>query len=327
MIIVLHKLGDSEEQFLRLLDFTFFPESFYITFNLALMQFSAGKYETALQTFYEAKQLRSDDVLRQIDAKTEHLLKRWIARTLQKVGKVDEAEVLMNEVLTYFTANKSEHNFAVSLSDLGWIYHDRINLDKLYVDKAINVFSRAIALRQLDSSMSNKRILIEEYYALGCIYALCDNMAEESVQMFDQSHKLAKEVLGDQPSPMLMSRVYRGLSLGYMKQELWGDAITWIGQAIQYRIEASDATHPQVANLYFLASAIYDAAGDSENAAQFRENANTIWALNSVAEDHPWRSIPRELSFKHTASEYDKQLAPGNCWALGFAKEEEAILA
>lgn len=289
------------------------------------MQFSAGKHETVLQTLYEAEQLRSDNhVLGQVDAKTEHLLKRWIARALQKLGKIDEAEALMNEVLAYFTANKSEHNLAVSFSDLGWIYHDRINADKSYVDKAINAFSRAIALRQFDSSMTNKRILIEEYYALGCIYALCDNMAEESVQMFDQSHKLAKEVLGDQPPPMLMSRVHRGLSLGYMKQKSWNNAIFWINQAITYRIEASDVMHPQVANLYFLASAIYDAAGDNENAAQFREYANTIWDLNNIAKDHSWRSIPRELSFKHTVSEYDKQLAAS---LLEFEVVEMDVLA
>ena len=74
---------------------------FFVTFNYGLMVFSSGNFPVALEQFNKAASELSIP-----DDKNKFLVKRWIGRTLQKVGRLDDAESELNAVKDFF-AEKS----------------------------------------------------------------------------------------------------------------------------------------------------------------------------------------------------------------------------
>ncbi|KAH9258684.1 hypothetical protein BASA81_003186 [Batrachochytrium salamandrivorans] len=256
----------------------------YPTVNLALCVFQGAEWDEAITLLQRAKAIVKNKEL-------EMIITRWIGRSLQKQGKIDEAEHELNKVLEYFgnDGQLDKHHLAVAYSDLAWIYHDRVNSDPTYANKAIVNFTMATNLRQFEPHVY-QHILLEDMYGLGCMIVLDPEQCEQAIWFFETCCKRGESYLKNGEFPMLWSRLFRGLAIANARKKDEFNALKWINKAIEQRELGGGKDHPQVANLNLLASEI--CTTDANRKAKYKAEAQRIWDLNNVAEDHPWRTLP-----------------------------------
>lgn len=277
-------------------------KAFNVFLNMGMIRFSSGNWDQAMQEF-----VRAEYVATSIDQYFVHLAKRWIARICLKQGRLLEAEDLFLVVLKFFNndANQApnrELELSVCHSDLGWVYHDRMNENfDVYFSKALENFTQAINLRTdhigSDPFGNTHRIMVEDHYGLGVILLLASNGVELAGKQFATCQEICAKAFGDEKT-MVTSKVYRGLGLVAAKQGNYAEAISHIKKALEHREESSGKEHPQVGNLWFLLSHVLTSNGDGEEADRCKTEALRIWEVGRVHEGHAWRKLPRELQLQ-----------------------------
>ncbi|CAF3222455.1 unnamed protein product [Rotaria socialis] len=182
-------------------------------------------------------------------------------RTLQKMGRNDEAEMFFLRLLKEMPSNHED--ISKCYSTLGYLSFLKNNYDS-----SLNWYENFLKVSKPDDPN-----LADIYYSIGCVY---QNMFEynQALQYYDRALLIWKEIYGDEGA-LEMAECLNNMGCIYEKEQYYSKALSCHQQALSIR----DKFHADIGRSYNNIGNIYFAMGEYNSAIEnynfaFQEKCN-----------------------------------------------------